>query len=123
MPRPKGSKNKSKVSSKTIRDILLGRFRMDELETFLNMTVERKVDGKVINFKKNLYEFYFDLIPKLMPKVQEVDSAKASSLTINLGAEEVKGKQPKLEQGKTPVPEPPLNFTFHAESQSKPSKG
>jgi len=111
MPRPKGSKNKSKVSSKSVRDILLGRFRMDELETFLNMT-----DAK--GFKKNLLAFYFDMIPRLMPKVQELEGGKASSLTINLGAEETKENQPKIEREKNPVTEAPLSIHLNAQAEA-----
>jgi hypothetical protein len=110
MPRPKGSRNKSKVSSKTVRDILLGRFRVNELEEFLNMKDAHGV-------KKNLLAFYFDMIPKLMPKVQELDGLKPSSLTINLGAEEKEAKKPTkpLTIGS---PEPPLQISLMDEAEA-----
>ena len=111
MPRPKGSKNKSKVSSKTVRDILLGRFRINELEEFLNMKDKNGV-------KRNLLEFYFTLIPKLMPKVQELDGLKPSSLTINLGSEETKGKPVKTEREKHPAPEAPLQISLRDEAEA-----
>lgn len=110
MPRPKGSKNKSKVSSKTVRDILLGRFRINELEEFLNMR-----DPK--GFRKNLRDFYFDMIPKLMPKVQELDGLKPSSLTINLGAEEKEAKKP-MKPLTIGSPESPLQISLRDEAEA-----
>ena len=109
IPRPKGSKNKSKVSSKTVRDILLGRFRINELEEFLNMKDKNGV-------KRNLLELYFTLIPKLMPKVQELDGLKPSSLTINLGAEEKETRKNPKTPSETLTTEAPVQFTFNAES-------
>jgi hypothetical protein len=65
--------------------------------------------------KKNLLAFYFDMIPKLMPKVQELDGLKPSSLTINLGAEEKEMKKNPKPPSES-IAEAPVQFTFNAES-------
>lgn len=113
MPRPKGSRNKSKVSSKTVRDILLGRFRINELEEFLKMKDKN-------GFSKNLRDFYFEMIPKLMPKIQELEGGKASSLTINLGAE---GDQKcenhaKTKEDHAQKPEAPFTINLNAQAEA-----